>query len=100
MSPVESRVLTRLSPSVPPGRGSALTVIEGLALWKALTRSLANVVLAGSLPAASSEMVVAPPDPPDELQPARAAPMSATPPRVAATRVAVLRENIKYLLVF
>src|SRR4051812_15617787 len=81
MSPVERRVLIRLSPSVPPGRVSTLTVMDGFALWKPVARSLANFVAAGSLPPARSETVEAPGDPPDELQPANAAPASARAPR-------------------
>src|SRR5215467_15778681 len=58
--PVDSRVLTRLSPSVPPGRVSTLTVIVGFAWWKAVARSFANFVAAGSFPPAIKEMVVGP----------------------------------------
>src|SRR4029453_13437931 len=41
ISPVESRVLTRLSPSEPPGRVSCLTVMFGLAAWKAAITAFA-----------------------------------------------------------
>src|SRR3954466_2739831 len=99
MSPVERRVLTRLSPSVPPGRGSTLTVMDGLALWKPAARSLANFVAAGSLPPARSEIVVAPDDPPDKLQPASAAPASARAPSTATTLPGFVVMCIEYLLV-
>ena len=41
MSPVASLVLTRLSPSEPPGRVSVLIVIPGLAAWKAAMMAFA-----------------------------------------------------------
>ena len=100
MVPVDKRVLMRLSPSVPPGRVSTLTVIVGFALWNAAAISFANFVAAGSFPPAINEIVVAPPEllALDE-QATSAAPTRATPPSVATTRAAVRLENMKYLLV-
>src|SRR5215831_8741435 len=100
MVPVDKRVLTRLSPSVPPGRVSTLTVIVGFALWKAAARSFANFVAAGSFPPAINEMVVGPLElfALDE-QAASAAPRRATQPSAATTGDVVRLENIKYLLV-
>ena len=49
MSPVDSRVLTRLSPSPPPGRVSSLTVMSGLASSNALITASAIMTLFGSL---------------------------------------------------
>src|SRR5262245_57922755 len=60
MVPVDRRVLTRLSPSVPPGRVSTLTVIVGFAWWNAVAMSFANFVAAGSLPPAINVMVTGP----------------------------------------
>src|SRR6476659_6981005 len=54
---VARRVLTRLSPSVPPGLVSTLTLIVGFAAMNLFARSVANFSAAGSLPPASSEMV-------------------------------------------
>src|SRR3954452_4840763 len=42
MSPVDSRVLIRLSPSVPPGRVSTLTVMFGFFAWKSLANCSAS----------------------------------------------------------
>ena len=49
MSPVDSLVLTRLSPSAPPGRVSSLTVMSGLASSNALITASAILMLLGSL---------------------------------------------------
>src|SRR5262245_30251969 len=100
MARVAKRVLTRLSPSVPPGRVSTLTVIVGFAWWNAAARSVANFVAAGSLPPAISEMVTGPFELFELDEQATSARLtSATPPSAAATRTAVRRENIEYLLV-
>src|SRR5215467_15569404 len=98
MVPVDKRVLTRLSPSVPPGRVSTLTVIVGFALWNAAAMSFANFVAAGSLPPAINEMVTGPFALLFELdeQAASIPPTRARLPSTTATRAAVRRENMKY----
>src|SRR5215471_10694406 len=100
MVPVDKRVLTRLSPSVPPGRVSTLTVIVGFALWNAAARSVANFVAAGSFPPALNEIATGPLAlfPLDEHA-ASIPPTRARPPSATATGAAVRPENIKYLLV-
>src|SRR5215467_9480574 len=100
MVPVDKRVLTRLSPSVPPGRVSTLTVIVGFAEWKAAAMSFANFVAAGSFPPAISVIVVGP----FELleldeQATSIPPTRARLPSATATRIGVRRANMKYLLV-
>src|SRR5437868_3087830 len=107
MLPVAKRVLTRLSPSVPPGRVSTLTVIVGFALWNAAARSVANFVAAGSFPAASNEIVTGPlelePLEPEPLEPelgvldehpASAALRRAPQPSAATMRDRICLENI------
>src|SRR4051812_25185807 len=49
MSPVDSLVLTRLSPSLPPGRLSTLTVMFGFLALKSLTTFSAALRLFSSL---------------------------------------------------
>src|SRR5215471_18864704 len=100
MVPVDKRVLTRLSASVPGGRVSTLTVIVGFAWWNAVARSFANFVAAGSFPPAIKEMVIGPfelfelDEQAESIMPTRA-----TPPSAATARTVVRRENIDYLLV-
>jgi hypothetical protein len=50
-SPVDRRVLIRLSPSVPWGRVSNLTVMSGLAFSKASMSGFAVAAVAGALSA-------------------------------------------------
>lgn len=59
MSPVASRVFTRLSPSEPPGRVSCLIVMFGLAAVKASITAFALATSASSAPV-RSVIVVAP----------------------------------------
>src|SRR5689334_7783262 len=68
MSPVDRRVLTRLSPSDPPGRVSSLTVMVGLAAWNALITAFALATVGSSLPE-RNVIVVVPPLPPEPLLP-------------------------------
>src|SRR3954470_23419013 len=62
MSPVDSLVFTRLSPWVPGGRVSVLTVTPGFAFWKASTTSCADLTTSAALP--MSSVSVPPPLPP------------------------------------
>ena len=98
MVPVDKRVLTRLSPSVPGGRVSTLTVIVGFAWWNAVARSFANFVAAGSFPPAIKEMVIGPLELFELDEQAPSMPTRATPPSAATARTVVRRENIEYLL--
>ena len=43
ISPVESRVLTMLSPSAPPGRVCTWTVMSGFLAWKAAAQALCRL---------------------------------------------------------
>src|SRR5215813_10854358 len=88
MVPVDKRVLTRLSPSVPGGRVSTLTVIVGFAVWKAFARSVANFVAAGSFPPAINEMVVGPLEPPLALDE-----QATTPPSASGTSAATAKSR-------
>ncbi len=69
MSPVASRVLTRLSPSEPPGRVSDFTVMSGLAFWNAAMSALALATSVSVEPDRKVIVVVAPPSSPPELLP-------------------------------
>src|SRR4029450_11161272 len=60
ISPVESRVLTMLSPSAPPGRCCTWTVMSGFLAWKASARPCAGLVLP-SLLSTRKVSVVPPP---------------------------------------
>src|SRR5690242_19428957 len=102
MLPVESLVFIRLSPWVPPGWVSSLTVILGLAFSKAAIRSLALVTLVLSFCVRYLIVTLPPPPPPLEPpleQPTRAPATSARLPAAIATRMVALRVNILYLLV-
>src|SRR5215207_3244725 len=79
MSPVDSRVFTRLSPSEPPGRESSLTVISGLAALKASIIALALATSVSVLPW-RNVIVTAPAEPP--------APPSSLLPRLPALQPA------------
>src|SRR4029450_13310890 len=59
ISPVESRVLTMLSPSLPPGRVCTWTVMSGFLAWKAAARPCAGLVLPSLL--STRKLSVAPP---------------------------------------
>jgi hypothetical protein len=68
IEPVDSFVLTRLSPSVPPGWISVLTVTPGFAFWKASTTDFAALMVAAVL--SMNRLIVLPPfepPPPPEL---------------------------------
>ena len=60
ISPVESRVLTMLSPSLPPGRCCTWTVMSGFLAWKASARPSAGLTLPSAL-STRKVSVVAPP---------------------------------------
>jgi hypothetical protein len=99
----------RLSPSVPPGRVSTVTVTFGSALWKPAAYALAVAVATGSLPPASSLIVTGPlslpelvppllllyDEPPRPPEQAASDMASSAVPLIAVTLLAaVLRENI------
>src|SRR4051794_30501536 len=103
MSPVDNFVLTRLSPCVPPGRVSVLTVTPGLACWKAFTTSSADLMVVGALSMSSVSVLPPPPpaapddelDPPPrpELQALMVTRAAAATPTVASLRPAIFIEE-------
>ncbi len=108
MSPVESLVLTRLSPSVPPGRVSVLMVTPGLAFSKALTTACAALTVASALsvrsvsvplpfplplPPAALLDALAPPSP--ELHAVIVTRAAAAAPAVASLRPAIFIGNLQ-----
>src|SRR4029453_1085911 len=66
ISPVDSRVLTMLSPSLPPGRVCTWTVMSGFLAWKAAPRACAGLRLASAL---STRKVRVVPPPLSSLEP-------------------------------
>src|SRR3954471_2396558 len=98
MSPVESLVFTRLSPWVPGGRVSILTVTPGFAFWKASTTSCADLTTSAALPTSSVRVLLPPPpalpldeEPPPrpELQAVMVTRAAAATPAVASLRPAI-----------
>src|SRR4051812_6852619 len=72
ISPVDSLVLTMLSPSVPPGTMSVLIFMVGLARMKASASALVVVTVGWSLPMRNDRVTGPPsadPDEPDEPEP-------------------------------
>src|SRR5206468_5299816 len=65
MSPVDSLVLTRLSPSEPPGRVSVFTLMSGLAFSNAATSAAAALTVAS--PLSTNKVIVVLPEPELEL---------------------------------
>src|SRR3954447_5010944 len=87
MSPVDSRVLTRLSPSDPPGREeSSLIVIPGFADWKAATSAFVLATSVSEGPA-RNVIVVPPALPPPLLLPRLPALQPAANSALAVARV-------------
>jgi hypothetical protein len=85
ISPVDSRVLTTLSPSVPCGRVSVLILIVGLAFWKASTSPLACVRVDSLLSIRKDSVTVPPPESPPDSPPE---PQAVTAARASAATAA------------
>ena len=89
MSPVDSLVLTMLSPSEPPGRVSVLTVMSGLAFSNAAITAFAGLTVVSAL-SVSRVISVLPELEPEELEQA-ASGMSA---EAATTAIANLEPEL------
>ena len=93
MSPVDRRVLTRLSPSAPPGRVSSLTAMSGFAFWNAAIAVSASLTLFWSLLVRNVIWVF--PDVSPSLEPSEPALQAAidSAPAIRAAAVATLRRR-------
>src|SRR4051794_40364758 len=90
MSPVDSRVLIRLSPSLPPGRDSTLMVTSGFLALKSFTSWLAMVMVLGALSTRKFSVTLPPLLSLEPRLPALHAP-STRPVTAAAARTPALR---------
>src|SRR3954451_25444222 len=96
MSPVDNRVLTRLSPSEPPGRVSTFTVMFGFAAVKSLTIWLAVFTVASPLSTRKVRLTFPPLSPlslPPRRLPALQALVTASEPATAKSAHAGRRDR-------
>src|SRR5206468_10304130 len=105
MSPVDSLVLSMLSPWVPPGRVSIFTSTPGLAFLNPSMTACADLTTAASCPTSSERVLLPPPpalpldddDPPPrpELHALMVTSAAAATPAVASLRPAIFIVNLQ-----